>query len=36
MEAYRKVIPFVEDDVVMTEYIKKTQDFLENYTIEIE
>ncbi|MDE5976324.1 MAG: aromatic amino acid lyase, partial [Muribaculaceae bacterium] len=36
MEAYRKVIPFVEDDVVMNEYINKTQDFLENYVIEIE
>ena len=36
MKAYREVIPFVEDDVVMTEYIKKTQEFLENYTIEIE
>ncbi len=33
MEDYRKVVPFVEDDVVMTDYISKTMDFLDNYDI---
>lgn len=33
MADYRKVVPFVEDDVVMTDYITKTMDFLENYDI---
>ena len=36
MEAYRKVVPFVEEDVVMEEYIKKTMDFLDNFDIVIE
>lgn len=36
MEDYRKVVPFVEDDVVMQEYIAKTQNFLEHYEIVIE
>lgn len=35
MEAYRKDVPFVEDDVVMEDYIKKTVSFLENYNITI-
>lgn len=33
MEAYRKEVPFVEDDVVMQEYIHKTMDFLDRYDI---
>ena len=36
MEAYRKVVPFVEEDIVMEEYIRKTKDFLENFELEIE
>lgn len=36
MEDYREVVPFVEDDVVMQEYIAKTMEFLENYDIVIE
>lgn len=36
MEEYRKVIPFVEDDVVMTDYITTTMGFLDNFEIEIE
>lgn len=35
MEDYRKEVPFVEDDVVMTDYITKTMDFLKNYDIVI-
>lgn len=33
-EAYRKEVPFVEEDVVMEEYIAKTMKFLDNYRIE--
>lgn len=33
MEDYRKAVPFVEDDVVMTDYITKTMEFLNNYDI---
>lgn len=36
MKAYREAVPFVEDDVVMNDYIRKSQHFLENYDIEIE
>ena len=36
MEAYRREVPFVEDDVVMNDYIRKSQEFLEKYDIEIE
>ncbi len=36
MNDYRKVVPFVEDDVVMQEYIAKTQDFLEHYDVVVE
>ncbi len=36
MEDYRKKVPFVEEDVVMEDYIAKTMDFLENYDIVIE
>ena len=36
LEAYRKEVPFVEDDVVMQEYIAKTMKFLDNFVIEIE
>ena len=32
--AYRAVVPFVEEDVVMEDYIAKTMNFLDNYTIE--
>lgn len=33
MADYREVVPFVEDDVVMTDYITKTMMFLNNYDI---
>ena len=36
MKEYRKVVPFVEEDVVMEEYIKKTMNFLDNFDIIIE
>ncbi|MDE6217796.1 MAG: aromatic amino acid lyase, partial [Muribaculaceae bacterium] len=36
MEAYRKEVPFVTDDVVMTDYITKTMEFLEDFDVEIE
>ena len=36
MTAYRKVVPFVEEDVVMEEYIHKTMNFLDNFDIVIE
>ena len=33
--AYRSVVPTVEDDVVMKDYIESTMNFLDNYTIEL-
>ena len=36
MEAYRKEVPFVEEDVVMEEYIRKTMDFLHGFDVVIE
>lgn len=36
MEAFRKEVPFVEDDVVMEDYIKKTMAFLDHFDVEIE
>lgn len=33
MADYREHVPFVEDDVVMTDYISKTVQFLDNYEI---
>ena len=33
---YRKTVPFVEDDVVMADYIQKTMEFLDSYDIVIE
>lgn len=36
MEAYRKEVPFVEEDVVMKEYIAKTMHFLDNFDVVIE
>lgn len=33
MADYREHVPFVEDDVVMTDYISKTMQFLDNYEI---
>lgn len=36
MKEYRNVVPFVEEDVVMEDYIKKTREFLENFDIVIE
>lgn len=36
MRAYREQLPFVEDDVVMADYIAKTMEFLENYEIDFE
>ena len=34
--AYREKVPFVEDDVVMEEYIAKTMDFLDNFNVTTE
>lgn len=34
-DEYRKHVPFVEDDVVMADYIAKTMEFLDNFDIEI-
>lgn len=36
LEAYREKVPFVEDDVVMADYIAATMRFLEEFDIEIE
>ena len=36
LEDYRKEVPFVEDDVVMTDYIEKTMAFLDTYHISVE
>ncbi|MDE5585389.1 MAG: aromatic amino acid lyase, partial [Muribaculaceae bacterium] len=36
MEDYRKAVPFVEEDVVMEDYIAKTMDWLDGYDIVIE
>lgn len=35
MEEFRKVVPFVENDVVMTDYIKATMDFLDEYHVKV-
>ncbi len=34
IEAYRREVPFIEDDVVMTDYIERTMRFLETHRIE--
>ncbi len=36
MEEYRKVVPFVDEDVVMADYIAKTMDFLQGFKVELE
>lgn len=36
MTAYRKYVPFVEDDVVMADYIAKTMEFLDGFDVVIE
>ena len=36
MAAYREAVPFVREDVVMADYIRKTLDFLENFDVELE
>lgn len=36
MKAYREVVPFVDEDIVMEDYIKKTMDFLDHFDIVIE
>lgn len=36
MKSFREKVPFVEEDVVMEEYIKKTMEFLDNFDIVIE
>ncbi|MCM1370176.1 MAG: histidine ammonia-lyase [Candidatus Amulumruptor caecigallinarius] len=33
---FRKAVPFVEDDVVMEDYIAKTMDFLNNFDVNLE
>ena len=35
MAEYRKTVPFVEDDVVMTDYIEATMKFLDSFDISI-
>lgn len=36
MKAYRDKVPFVEDDVVMTDYIQNTMSFLDGFEVNIE
>ncbi len=36
MEAYRKEVPFVDEDVVMEDYIARTMSFLDGFKVEIE
>ncbi|MBD5194122.1 MAG: histidine ammonia-lyase [Bacteroidales bacterium] len=36
MEEFRKHVPFVEEDVVMADYIQKTMDFLDSFDINLE
>lgn len=36
MEAYRKEVPFVEEDVVMEDYIARTMRFLEHFEVNLE
>lgn len=36
MKAYREHLPFVEEDVVMADYIAKTMEFLDGFEINIE
>lgn len=36
MKAYREHVPFVEEDVVMTDYIEKTMAFLDTFHINVE
>ncbi len=36
MTEYRKVVPFVDEDVVMADYIANTMEFLQNFIVEIE
>lgn len=36
MKEYRKLVPFVDEDVVMEEYIHKTMDFLDNFDVIID
>ena len=33
LEDYRKVVPFVEDDVVMADYIRRTMEWLDGYEL---
>ena len=36
MKSFRERVPFVEDDVVMEDYIKKTMEFLDSFDVVIE
>lgn len=36
MTEFRKEVPFVEDDVVMADYIRKTMDFLNDFDVNLE
>ena len=36
MEAFRKEVPFVEDDVVMEDYIARTMNFLDHFEVNLE
>ncbi|MBD5206585.1 MAG: histidine ammonia-lyase [Bacteroidales bacterium] len=36
MEEFRKHVPFVEEDVVMADYIQKTMEFLDSFDINLE
>ena len=36
LEEYRKVVPFVQGDVVMNDYIRRTMDFLDGFEVNLE
>ena len=36
LEEYRKVVPFVQEDVVMNDYIRRTMDFLDGFEVNLE
>ncbi len=36
MEEYRKAVPFVQEDVVMNDYIRRTMDFLDGFEVNLE
>ena len=36
MKAYRECVPFVDEDVVMTDYIAATMRFMDSFRVEID